>query len=173
MYGADYQGVCMSLQFNFFCNIAEMDQLIPVVQKYDAMIIGAHRFSEQPTILSGFASEPRLKGAYIVLRSSLSAIAWVRLDDSQYYVDGSVSPVIEVSVHPAINGQLRRARLYARKGYDGRDGWVPFPGEMLKLYRSLVSTLKRSLLTQEVRFGARCSPAALKFEANGGEIAQF
>ena len=83
----------MSFQFNFFCTIDEMNTLLPMIQKYDAMIIGAHRFSAQPVVRSDFSSEPMLKGNYIVLRRCLNEIVWVRLKDSEHYVNSFVSPV--------------------------------------------------------------------------------
>jgi hypothetical protein len=163
----------MSCQFNFYCMIEELNTLLPILQKYEATIIGAHRFSERPEVLSDFSSERKLRGKYIFLNRCLNDIVWNRLNDSEQYVDSSVSPVIEAIIWSPTNGVLCRARLYMQKGFDGRNGWIAYPEELLKLYHSLVSALKRKVLTTEVRNGMRCSSSALKFEVDGGNLSLF
>lgn len=91
-----------------------------------------------------------------------------------YFVNPDISPVVELECSTvSIKNVLSRGRLYFRAGYDGRDGWVEFPERVYTVFKSMVSYLKKNVLTRESLFGGYVSKGTKSFIADGGKVSQF
>lgn len=160
-----------SSQLYFFCMPHEIDQLVQFIVEHDAKIMSGRSSFAKPYILNNKDSIGNT--IYACPSQVIAEVKFNRLEDELYYLDFTISPVIEISLSVDRGGFLSRGRLYTRFGYDGRDGWVSYHESLAKLHKAIVYFLKKEILTKEKCFGAYCSLAALDFRRNGGELVQF
>ncbi|MCK6473266.1 MAG: hypothetical protein L6R28_16095 [Planctomycetes bacterium] len=91
-----------------------------------------------------------------------------------FFIDRSVSPVIEYSGCTLSQDKLYRGRIRVETGYDGRDGWVSYPDSLFELYDSMRKFLRRRFLTRDKQLlGGYLSKGTVKHVEAGGKISQF
>ena len=96
-----------------------------------------------------------------------------KIGDTHYYVDVSVSPVIELSPSCTRGSEVGMGRLYVHNGYDGRDGWVWKPDAVSDTYEALVRWLRKNVLTKEKHGVGYVSRGAKAHVEGGGTLARF
>lgn len=90
-----------------------------------------------------------------------------------YFIDPTISPVIELGCSMLNNNKLSRGRIYFRGGYFGRDVWVPFPKLLYEKFKIILSFIKKSFLSKHQIHGGYISKSSQNFADNGGELLQF
>ena len=160
-----------SSQLYFYCIPEEIDKLVHFILQQDAEILSDRSESPEPYILMN-RSSIKTK-VYACPKRLINEIHLNKITDEQYFVDFSISPVIEISMSIDRGGSLSRGRLYIQFGYDGREGWFSYHESLAQLYKKIVQFLKKYILLREKCFGAYCSKGVLEFQRSGGELVQF
>jgi hypothetical protein len=96
-----------------------------------------------------------------------------KVSNNLYYIDFSVSPVIEVCCSILSENQLSRGRFYSQFGYDGRKGWVFYPDIFNSFHKTILAYFKRNFLTNEKHLLGYISEGAKLFKDSGGALVQF
>jgi len=96
-----------------------------------------------------------------------------KASEDVYFIDPTVSPVIEFQCSVLRDSELSRGRIYFRGGYAGRYGWVDYPGILYEVFRGVLSYLKKHILTREKQYEGYISNGCEAYLSGGGRLAQF
>lgn len=90
-----------------------------------------------------------------------------------YFVNETISPVIELSSSILRKTELSRGRLYFRGGYLGRDQWILYPESLFNIYKKVTSFMKKTFLTNNREYLAYISKESQNYISGGGVLSQF
>jgi hypothetical protein len=90
-----------------------------------------------------------------------------------YFLDPTISPVIEFQCSVMRGSELSRGRMYFRGGYAGRYGWVGFPEKLYKIFGAVSNHLKKNILTRNKEYDGFISKGCRAYISGGGGLVQF
>lgn len=160
----------LTSQFNFFLMPEETKQFL---QSF--AVEGISFLEDRSEINAPKAVEDIENSWYMKLRpSDLVPKIIMHRAGELFFIDRSVSPVIEYSGCTLSQDKLYRGRIRVETGYDGRDGWVSYPDSLFELYDSMRKFLRRGFLTRDKQLlGGYLSKGTVKHIEAGGKISQF
>ena len=156
-------------QLYFFMMPAETSLFLEHVLEVGVLLLGPRSERQSPTTLETLTEVGQ---SFLCPEEELCSVRMNKATDGVFFLDPSVSPVVEFQNCVLRKSGLARGRLYYRSGYDGRDGWVNFPDSVAAIYEKASFYLRGQLLTRYRECDAWLSKGARQFVELGGELVQ-
>ena len=159
-----------NIQFYFFLMPDETKIILKYLIDQNCIIITDRSKSIEPNEYKSFDG---ISKAYFYPSELKTEIQMRKTSNEIYFVDETISPIIELSCSILRKAELSRGRIYFRGGYLGRDQWISYPEILYDVYKKLTSLMKKTLLTKDREYQAYISKGCQNYISGGGIIRQF
>jgi hypothetical protein len=162
----------MTKQIYFFLMPDETISLLDFIIKQECVIYTDRSSNCKPSEVepSSFINHSQL---FITSRELSGKVEMRKSAGDVYFLDSTMSPVIELFCSILYDNGLSRGRIYFRSGYVGREQYIIFPDILYLIFNNISSFMKRMFFSKERMYGGYISKGSQLYISSGGKLVQF
>jgi hypothetical protein len=162
----------MTKQIYFFLMPDETMSLLEFIINQDYIIYSDRSSNSEPSEIE-FSSFFNYSQLFITSRELSNKVEMRKSAGAVYFLDSTISPVIELFCSILYDNGLSRGRIYFRSGYIGRENLITFPDILYLIFKNISLFMKKRLFSKDRIYGGYISKGSRLYISSGGKLVQF